>query len=180
MLSGGKGQFYGNRYTWSFAPRWESHIDTVGVTQLTIWKNFFTSLPWQDLVPDQDHTVVTAGLGTYGSLKTRVSQSDYCTAAKTADGSVAVAYLPTVRTITVNMASLKLPARAQWFDPTNGAYTTIPGGLVANVGTRQFTPPGKNHNGEGDWVLFLKASSAIAPPRPRQEPRAALDITKRK
>ena len=149
------------------------------VTQLTIWKNFFTSLPWQDLVPDQDHRVVTAGLGTYGTLKTRVSQSDYCTAARTADGSVVVAYLPTVRTITVNMASLKSRARAQWFDPTNGAYTTIPGGRFANVGTRQFTPPGKNHDGEGDWVLLLKASSAIAPPRPRQEPRAALDITER-
>jgi hypothetical protein len=45
MLCGGKGQFYGNRYTWSFAPSWESHIDTVGVTQLTIWKEFFSSLP---------------------------------------------------------------------------------------------------------------------------------------
>ena len=32
MLTGGTGQFYGNKYTWSFAPGWESHIDTVGVT----------------------------------------------------------------------------------------------------------------------------------------------------
>ena len=163
MLSGGKGQFYGNRYTWSFAPGWESHIDTVGVTQLTIWKNFFTSLPWQDLVPDQDHTVVTAGLGTYGTLKTRVSQSDYCTASKTPDGRVVVAYMPTARTITVNMASLKAPASAQWFDPTHGAYTTIPEGPFGNAGTRQFTPPGKNHDGEDDWVLLLKASRPVAP-----------------
>jgi len=163
MLTGGKGQFYGNRYTWSFAPGWESHIDTVGVTQLTIWKNFFTSLPWQDLVPDQEHTAVTAGLGTYGSLKTRVSQSDYCTAARTPDGRVVVAYLPTTRAITVNMVSLKAPSRAQWFDPTNGAYTTARGGPFANAGTRRFTPPGRNHDGEGDWVLLLNASSPSAP-----------------
>ena len=163
MLSGGKGQFYGNRYTWSFPPGWESHIDTAGVTQLTIWKDFFTSLPWQDLVPDQDHTVVTAGLGTFGTLKTRVSESDYCTAARTPDGSVVIVYMPTARTVSVNMASLKAPARAQWFDPTNGTYTTIPGGPFANAGTRPFTPPGKNHDGEDDWVLMLNVSSRSAP-----------------
>ncbi len=46
MLSGGAGQFYGNHYTWSFPPGWDSHIDTVGVSQLTIWKDFFSSLAW--------------------------------------------------------------------------------------------------------------------------------------
>jgi len=159
MLTGGIGQFYGNKYTWSFVPGWESHIDTVGVTQITIWKRFFSSLPWQDLVPDQNHTVVTAGLGTYGTFETRVSQSDYCTAAKTADGSVVIAYLPTARTVTVNMASLKGPARATWFDPTNGTYK-FPGKPIANTGTRQFTPPGKNREGAGDWVLLLAASDS--------------------
>ena len=64
MLSGGKGQFYGNMYTWSFKPGWQNNIDTPGVTQVTIWKDFFTSLPWHNLVPDQDHSVVTAGFGT--------------------------------------------------------------------------------------------------------------------
>jgi len=160
MLSGGKGQFYGNKYTWSFAQGWESRIDTVGVTQLTIWKKLFSSLPWQDLIPDQDHTVVTAGLGTYGTFQTRVSQSDYCTASKTPDGSYVIAYLPTARTITVNMAGLKAPAYAKWFDPTNGAYVNIPGGPIANTGTRQFTPPSKNQEGADDWVLLLDASGS--------------------
>lgn len=159
MLSGAKGQFYGNRYTWSFADGWQAHLDTSGVTQFTIWKNFFESLPWQDLIPDQSHTVITGGFGTYGNLQTtQVSQSDYCTAAKTPDGAVDIAYMPSVRTITVNMASLKAPAIAKWFDPTNGAYTTISGGPFANKGTRKFTPPGKNHDGDGDWVLLLVAS----------------------
>ncbi len=171
MLSGGGGQFYGNRYTWSFALGWVSHLDTPGVAQLTIWKDFFSSLSWQDLVPDQDHTVVTAGFGTFGSreirfnqkdfsasLEARVSQSDYSTAAKTPDGSLVVVYMPTVRTITVNMASLKAPANAKWFDPTNGAYTNIPGGKFANAGMRKFAPPGNNHDGDSDWVLVLDAS----------------------
>ena len=160
MLSGGTGQLYGNAYTWPFISGWRFHIDTVGVTQLMIWKQFFSSLPWQDLVPDQDHTAITAGLGTYGNLQTRVSKSDYCTASKTPDGSVVIAYMPTARTITANMASLKAPANARWFDPTNGAYAIIPGGPFANTGTRQFTPPGNNHDGDSDWVLLLVASDS--------------------
>jgi hypothetical protein len=158
MLSGGSGQFYGNFYTWSFSPGWKYYIDTAGVTQLTIWKDFFSSLPWYDLIPDQEHSVVTAGLGTYGDLQTRVSNSDFCTAAKTPDGSFVVAYMPTARTITVNMASLKAPANAKWFDPTNGTYTTVPGGPFRNKETRQFTPPGNNHDGDRDWVLLIDAS----------------------
>ena len=158
MLSGGKGQIYGNAYTWTFMPGWKFNLDTVGVTQLMIWHQFFSSLPWKDLVPDQAHKVVTAGLGTYGNLQTRVSQNDYCTVSRTPNGSLVVAYMPTAREITVNMASLKAPAYAQWFDPTDGTYTAIPGGPFANTGTRQFSPPGQNGDGDSDWVLLLKAS----------------------
>jgi hypothetical protein len=158
MLSGGTGQFYGSFYTWSFASGWKFYLDTEGISQFTIWKDFFSSLPWQDLVPDQEHKVVTAGLGTYGTLQTRVSQSDFCTASKTPDGAFVVAYMPTARTITVNLTSLKAPAKAKWFDPTNGAYTSIAGAPFANTGTRQFTPPGNNHEGDSDWVLVLDAS----------------------
>jgi len=166
MLSGGAGQFYGNFYTWSLSPGWEHYIDTWGVKQLTIWRNFFSSIPWYDLVPDQSHSVVTGGLGTFGEYQTRVSLSDFCTAAKTQDGSLVVAYMPTARTIAVNMAALKAPARAQWFDPTDGAYTVVPGGRLANRGTRQFTPPGTNHDGDSDWVLILSASGGNPPQQP--------------
>jgi hypothetical protein len=158
MLSGGKGQLYGSAYTWSFMSGWQFYLDTAGVTQFTIWKEFFSSLPWPDLVPDQDHTVVTSGLGSYGNIETRVSQSDFCTASRTPDGTLVIAYMPTSRTMTVNMRSLKAPAHATWFDPTNGAYTAAAREPLANRGARQFTPPGKNHDGDGDWVLLLDAS----------------------
>jgi len=158
MLSGGTGQFYGNKYTWSFADGWQSHLDTPGVAQLKIWRDFFATLPWQDLVPDQNHTTVTAGLGTYGDFKTRVSQSDFCTASRTADGEVVIAYMPTARTVTVNLAKLKAPAVAKWFDPASGSYVPAADTPVPNTGTRQFTPPGKNHDGDTDWVLLLDAS----------------------
>jgi hypothetical protein len=127
------------------------------VEQLGIWAKFFSSLPWQDLVPDQDHEVLTAGYGTFGNVDTRVSKSDYATSAKTADGSTVVVYVPTARAITVNMASLKGTAKARWFDPSNGEYQDVSGSPVANRGSHEFTPPGKNHAGDGDWVLLLQA-----------------------
>lgn len=157
MLTGGKGQFYGNMYTWSFKDGWQTHIDTTGVAQLTLWKNFFSAIAWQDLEPDEEHTVLTAGFGHPGDMNLRVSKSDYATAAKTPDGSLVVVYMPTSRTITLNVAALKAPALARWFDPTNGAFVEVPGGLIANTGTKQFTPPGNNHDGHGDWVLLVSA-----------------------
>jgi hypothetical protein len=160
MLTGGTGQFYGNNYTWTFRSGWQGNIDTAGVTQFTIWKKFFLSLRWYDLVPDQDHSTVTAGLGTFGDVETNVSRSDYCTAARTRDGAAVIAYIPTTRAITVNMARLRGPARGRWFDPSDGSYQEIEGGPLANAGSRQFTPPGKNHDGDQDWVLLLEAPTA--------------------
>ena len=138
------------------------------------WKSFFSALPWQDLVPDQKHTTVTSGYGTFGDGKVlfdsssltakmmpRVSQSDYSTAARTQDGSYVVLYMPTPRTVTVNMTDLRGPVSAKWFDPTNGKYQEIQGSPLPNIGSRQFTPPGMNHAREGDWVLLLKAGEPI-------------------
>jgi hypothetical protein len=58
------------------------------------------------------------------------------------------------------MARLHGAVKAQWFDPSNGSYQDVAGGPFANKGSKQFTPPGKNHDGDGDWVLLLKTSSA--------------------
>jgi Protein of unknown function (DUF4038)/Putative collagen-binding domain of a collagenase len=173
MLSGGIGQFYGNRYTWSLTPGWQGYIDTPGVAQLDIWKDFFLSLPWQELVPDQKHETVTAGYGTFGNddvhfdpkqltarMDLKVSDSDYATAARTADGSYVVVYMPTAHTITVDMSRMRGSAVAEWFDPSNGEYEVISGSPLANSGTHEFVPPGTNSAGDSDWVLLLKASEA--------------------
>jgi hypothetical protein len=173
-LSGAAGQFYGNRYTWTLTPGWASYIDTLGVKQLEIWKNFFSALPWQGLVPDQHHETLTAGYGTFGGgkvefnpadlstvVKPGVSQSDYATAARTPDGSYIVVYMPTARTITIDMARLRGLASAEWFDPTTGMYKVISGQPFPNTSARQFTPPGKNAGGDSDWVLLLSAAGKV-------------------
>ena len=159
VLSGGTGQFYGNAYTWTFRDGWQTNLDTPGVQQIGYWKAFFLSISWQNLVPDWGGKIVTSGASSPGSLKTPISQTDYASAARTSDGSAVVIYIPSVRPVSVNMASLSGLAQAAWFDPACGAYRSIPGEGMRNAGIQQFIPPGKNCSGDGDWVLILRVQN---------------------
>ena len=84
------------------------------------------------------------------------------TAARTSDGSLVIAYMPSIRRITVDMSKLTAISTARWYDPTNGEYTDVSGSPFANRGSRQFNPPGKNSAGDGDWVLVIEAPIARA------------------
>jgi hypothetical protein len=184
MLSGATGQLYGSAYTWQLQKGWKTNLDTPGVIQLSYMKNLFVSKKWYDLIPDQAHAVVTSGY--HGSscfvgkalayvgktpnfildffIRIRkylgvgsITASACATAARTSDGSLVMAYLPSIRTITVDMSKLVSKATARWYDPTSGAYAEIDGSPFANTGSRSFTPPGNNSSGDGDWVLVLEA-----------------------
>jgi len=189
MLSGATGQLYGSAHTWRLSKGWESNLDTPGVTQLSYMKNLFVSIKWYDLIPDQTHSVVTAGYDSFSCLAGKVvayvgkdphpnlmaralarlrkywaigsiTANTCATAARTSDGSLVMAYMPTIRTITVDMSKLASVATARWYDPTNGEYANINGSPFANTGSRKFTPPGNNSSGDGDWVLMLETSAS--------------------
>ena len=158
MLGGAMGQFYGNRYTWQFLDGWPSRLDTIGSRQVTFVSNLFARRRWFDLVPDSEHTLVVSGYGTY-SDRGNVNDNDYVAAARTPDGRLAIAYLPTGHPIDVDMARMaSRRVRAQWYDPTSGRYVTVPGSPLVRRGRRVFTVPGKNHEGAKDWVLVLSAA----------------------
>jgi Protein of unknown function (DUF4038)/Putative collagen-binding domain of a collagenase len=150
-LSGATGQLYGNRYTWQFIDGWKDQLDTPGAVQMSHVTTLFEPRAWYDLVPDQNHTVVTSGFGTFGS-------GDYVTAARTPDGKSVMAYVPSVRTVTVDMSKLSGTVTARWYDPTVGRFTDISGSPFANARSHNFTTPGTNAGGDGDWVLLLEAS----------------------
>jgi Protein of unknown function (DUF4038)/Putative collagen-binding domain of a collagenase len=159
MLSGATGQFYGNRYTWQFIDGWPQHVDTIGSRQLTFVTSLFARRRWFDLVPDSRHRLVVAGYGSY-SADGDLNANDYVAAARTPDGRLAIAYLPTGRPVRVDMRTMAgRRVQAQWYDPTSGRYSTIPGSPFAPSGTRRFTSPGRNHEGDQDWVLVLTATS---------------------
>jgi hypothetical protein len=182
MLSGATGQVYGSAYTWRLEKGWESKINTPGAVQLRFMKNLFVKRRWYDLVPDQDHTVVIDGYdqlseyigklaARFGNLQLRssivarlrgftslssVSKNRYAPAARTSDGTLVMVYLPSTRSITVDMSKLAGLATARWYDPTDGSYATISGSPFANSDSRQFRPPDNNAAGDRDWVLVLE------------------------
>jgi Protein of unknown function (DUF4038)/Putative collagen-binding domain of a collagenase len=155
MLSGATGQFYGNHYTWQFSDGWIRYVDTLGSRQMTFATNLFARRRWFDLVPDSGHRLVVAGYGTYSETGD-VNSNDYVAAARTADGRLAMAYLPSGRPIVVDLMRMAGPrVRARWYDPTSGKYVTIPGSPFARTSRRTFTVPGHNHDRDEDWVLVL-------------------------
>ena len=158
ILSGATGQFYGNHYTWGFADGWQQHLDTTGSRQVGYLVELLASRPWYKLVPDEKHTLVTAGYG-LPTADGNVDSSNYVTAAATRDGSFAAAYLPAGGTITVDLSRLKGSPQASWFDPTNGTYTPVPSAVVAGSRSVQLTAPGKNAAGDADWVLVLTTAA---------------------
>ncbi len=146
-----------NLSTWTFASGWQSHLQTTGMRELMYFKNFFSSRKWYNLIPDQSHTLLTAGYGTY-TPGGNVSDSDYATAANTADGTLAVFYTPVRHTLTIALNNFSSRVTARWYDPTADTFTAIPGSPFPNIGTHDFTTPGNNRAGDGDWVLVLEAA----------------------
>jgi hypothetical protein len=155
LLSGASGQFYGNRYTWQFSEGWQAHVDTIGSRQMTFVTNLFARRRWFDLIPDSAHRLVVAGYDSHATSD-EVNVNDHVTAARTPDGKLAIAYLPSGALIEVDMRRMAgRRVRAQWYDPTSGRYVGAHGSPYAATGTRRLRPPGRNHDGDSDWVLVL-------------------------
>jgi hypothetical protein len=160
LLSGACGYVFGNGYVWPIMNGWKDNLDTTGVIEFGYCRALFESRPWHTLIPDQSHALVTAAYGTFwsgGPPSSGISQNDYVTAASTPDGKLALVYIPTARTVTVNLARLAGAITARWYDPTTGTYLPVAGSPFPNAGSQAFTTPGVHADGAGDWVLVLGA-----------------------
>ena len=170
------GHMYGSYWTDRFAAGWQSHLDTQCVRELGYFKTFMTSIAWYNLVPDQTHSLLTAGFGTFSDTG-HVGDNDYATAAKAADGSLAIIYTPVSHTMTVAMANFAGLVTARWFDPTSNTFETVVGSPFPNTGSRNFTTPGNNQGGDGDWILLLQSQTGsptpTATPGPTSTPSAS-------
>ena len=160
LLSGACGYVFGNAYVWPLANGWEQNLDTTGVREFGYCRALFDSRPWTSLVPDQTHNVLTSGYGTFwsgGTPSSGISQNDYATAAATPDGKLALVYVPTSRTITVDLTTFSGAVTARWYDPTTGTYQSIAGSPFPNSASQLFSTPGFHADGAGDWILILEA-----------------------
>jgi len=163
LLRGATGQFLGNNPIWAFWPGWQAAMDAEGSRSMAHLKRLFESRPWQTLVPDQfsfnpwyeldfasEKRVVVGGWGEQRGL-------DFLAAAYTADRRTLIAYMPTSREVTVDMARLTGDAKlCWWFDPRTGQAQSA--GVLPGLGLIKFTPPS-----DGDWVLVIDDAAANLP-----------------
>ena len=79
----------------------------------------------------------------------------------------AIVYFPDSRTIAVDTTVLggNGPVRLRWYDPTNGAYSTIAASEAQQTG-RSITYAGNNAAGESDQVLVVDLVTQPIPPVP--------------
>lgn len=152
LTSGAAGDFMGSQ-DWQFNDEWERRLTTRAVTQISRLRSLFSQLPWWELVPDINDSFVTSGRGSNVTNDPMdVLDNDYTTAAITPDGHLAVVYVPTTRTISIDRTKLARGAQIAWVDPSSGAKKWVPV-------TTTFTTPGQNSVGDNDWLLLFTAKA---------------------
>jgi len=158
MLSGACGQFFGNNPIWHFdgpglfpaKMTWRQALNDSGSRDMALLRSLFASLPWYELVPEDQHSVVVEG---YGDGTATVLT------ARTEDGSLSVSYVPSPSSandaLTVALNGFAAPVKARWYNPVSGRVFAVTGSPFENRGTRRFLSPGDNGSRAGDWVLIL-------------------------
>ena len=137
---------------WPAPVTWQEALRSRGAQSMTRLRNLLTSISWWLLEPDTSNALLTEGLGVEG---------DRAVAARSADRSFALLYLPSRRGITVDLGKLAGPrVAARWYDPANGRFTTVSGSPFRASGPRRFGRDlGANSSGFRDWVLLLESQS---------------------
>lgn len=149
MLNGGAGSSFCAGPDWYLFYKWKN-MDTQGTRETTYWWRFFRSRAWYTLAPDNAHEVVVSGYGTDGN-------TNYVSAARSEDGELMMAYLPTGAAVSVNFEMLAgESSQIWWYDPTTGKATS--GGTMSTYGTQKLTPPSKK-----SFVLVIEDAARRLP-----------------
>jgi hypothetical protein len=149
LLTGARGQIYGHGSVWDFNSDWRSALASPGAVSMTHVGTLFNSVAWTTLEPDEQNAILVGGLGTRGSHQ-------YAVLAASSAGDLAIAYVPTVREVSIDPERLVKPLGARWYDPTNGTYSAVTGAPFSGDAVIDVTPPGDNSRGDDDWVLVLE------------------------
>jgi hypothetical protein len=142
ILNGGGGHCYGSSI-WAFGTNWQEKLLLPGVAQVSLFYKIFSGLPWYLFRPDASNEILVEGRGAYGS-------NDYGSVSVLPNYRMAAIYLPTSRTVKINVEKIKgSNIRALWISPrTNKRWI---GGYFKPKGVRELTPPTLNE----DWLLLV-------------------------
>lgn len=152
LTSGSPGDILGTD-DWRLGSGWLTRLSRSEIGEIVTMRAIFAAIAWWTLVPVTN--LLSAGAGTRETANNTSALGDpswpagssYASGAVSADGRLAMVYLPTQRAITVNTALLGSSPVGKWVAPTTGAETSI-----ADV-TVSITPPAA-----GDWFLRITAS----------------------
>jgi hypothetical protein len=123
---------------------WREALDSPGALSSVHLRDFLLALPWPAFEPDIQGRLLVEGAG---------SDFSRAVAARTADGKLAVIYIPAPRRITVDLSQLAgARAACRWFDPSAGRFLATQQQFSAGA-ARDFEAP--VCSADGDWVLLL-------------------------
>jgi hypothetical protein len=154
VLSGSMGHIFGNCPIWHFGAvekwcnlnNWKTELNNAGSVGMDYFQRLFRSRSWQTLIPDFENKIITAGFGTWGL-------TDYVTTAITKGGNTVISYLPSGRSVTVDLGKVSgRKARCWWYDPSSGKSFGI--GTFKTSGYHIFTPATV-----ADWLLVIDNAS---------------------
>jgi hypothetical protein len=155
MLSGAAGQFFGNNPIWHFdgptlfkyEGSWQTALDAAGSRDMSRLAAFFRSRRWTDLEPAPD-----------GSFAVAKDPGPAPIAARTADGTLTIVYVPAhrrgARELRLDIPRTAASIKAQWIDPASDA-SPLDVSLTPAAEPMQLRTPGRNGAGATDWVLVL-------------------------
>jgi hypothetical protein len=141
-----------NGNNWGVIP-WDEAIHLPCSNQLSEAKKFLLTLPWHQLqaVSNLHWFDKISGL-----FLPSMAREHPIAVAATPDMSLALYYLLSLKPVTIIMDKFPAPVYASWFDPAKGIEKPMAQTLFTNKGKLKFSPPGKNADGDTDWVLMLK------------------------
>jgi len=154
ILTGASGCAYGAEAIWMHnrdPETWQTAVAYESGQDMRRLKLFVDTLPWWTLQPDQEHTFLSGGFGEWRT-------DSFAVAAVSQDRSLAVVYTPVAHALELRLDELR-PGKitAQWFDPSSGEHQTVDTSLFAQRGTITLSSPEKNHAGDGDFILLVRA-----------------------
>ena len=149
VLGGGFGHAYGSP-NWNVPKNWREVLELPGANSLKHLRTLLESRPWWKLMPDVNNVVAVEGRGAFAT-------NDYAVTALAFDGSFALSYQPTKRTLTIDLSKLSgAKVNASWFNPRTGETTSA--GSITDKKRHAFEPPA-----DDDWVLVLEDSGRNFP-----------------
>ncbi|MFE5334567.1 DUF4038 domain-containing protein [Isoptericola sp. NPDC056573] len=152
ITCGSSGDVFGTD-DWEFHDGWETRLESEGAEQVSRIRDVVASLPWWTLRPEE--SFLTAGTGT-ARPDQDVLDADLATAAVAPDGSLALVYVPSERTVSLDLSLLAPGAEAAWVDPSTGTATDAgPVSELSAAPSGEVSTPGDNAAGAGDWLLVL-------------------------